>query len=94
MDPILELFHNILDWGVTGPSIRRARRGICSVEVQPVRQRLKLKEKVFYDNKIDIWRFGIAMARALVDVQKLDDKITPVWHDECIARAVTASMAG
>ncbi|KAL9013437.1 MAG: hypothetical protein Q9173_001864, partial [Seirophora scorigena] len=36
----------------------------------------------FYDNKTDIWRFGLAMAKTLVDVQRLEDRVTQAWHND------------
>ncbi|KAL8649367.1 MAG: hypothetical protein Q9210_004442 [Variospora velana] len=45
---------------------------------------IDVEGKRFYDNKIDIWSIGIAMARALVNVQRLEGRVTQVWHDDVL----------
>ncbi|KAL9023451.1 MAG: hypothetical protein Q9196_007192 [Gyalolechia fulgens] len=47
---------------------------------------IDVQQERSYDNKIDIWSFGFAMARTLVEDQRLEDRVTQAWHNSVLQK--------
>ncbi|KAL8903473.1 MAG: hypothetical protein Q9207_003908 [Kuettlingeria erythrocarpa] len=55
---------------------------------------VNVEEERSYDNKIDIFSFGLAMAQALVDVLKLGGRVTQMWHKDVLRQLQQLARLG